>query len=254
GRIASQCSMDPIWYHAIEIASKMGCAMDMLDIAVLCNTQKPIVAHLPRLSQVADVSMGVFTGYPSDHLALANAFDHYMRIYDRNQKGNEPKVDLGAWCSAHFLNIGALEEARKTRTKLGQYLASRAKMPPTRASMADKTSVQKALATAFCTRLAIYHGGADEYRTAHDNVAATLEPRSSLLGSNCEWVVFTTLNKSAGKVYLKIATAVKAEWLVDLPYFQEDRLPLKGDGKLRQEKVKKSLDAAKVRIAEKKDN
>ncbi|CAG9951768.1 unnamed protein product [Clonostachys rosea f. rosea IK726] len=50
--------------------------------------------------------------------------------------------------------------------------------------------------------------------------------------------------------YLQPATAINAEWLAELPFFQDARLPKKKDedGTLRQPNVKDSLDSARARI------
>ncbi|KAG8417585.1 hypothetical protein J3459_008580 [Metarhizium acridum] len=66
--------------------------------------------------------------------------------------------------------------------------------------------------------------------------------------------MYTTFHTTRGKQYLQTVTAINAEWLLDLPFFQEGRLPTKGNGLLRQPKVKRSLDDAKARIEASKDN
>ena len=100
---------------------------------------------------------------------------------------------------------------------------------------------------AFCIHTAIHYRG-DVYRTVHENTDALLSPVSSLVGRNHEWIVYTTLQKTGGKQQLHIATVIDAEWLVDLPFFQEAIMPKTGKGLLRQPQVKESLDDAKARL------
>ena len=79
--------------------------MDIVDIAVLCSSQKPIWAQVPGYQQVADVSRAAFATFPSDHLALANAFNLYMRAREKHQEETPPKFDLGTWCKLHWKRV-----------------------------------------------------------------------------------------------------------------------------------------------------
>ncbi|KZL66600.1 pre-mRNA splicing factor ATP-dependent RNA helicase PRP43 [Colletotrichum tofieldiae] len=247
GRLAAKCPLDPIWYRAIQAGTKIGCAMNIVDIALLCSSQSPIFMRPAQYRQVADLAKTAFAHPLSDHLTLTNAFDAYMQARRIHQQVNGPKFDLGIWCTDHFLNMQALEQVRIARLELGHFLANVAKIPPTRTSIVDMTSVRKALAIAFHTHSAIHRTG-DEYRTVHENTPALLSPLSSLVGGNYEWIVYTNFFTGGARQYLQIATAIKAEWLV------EARLPKTGNGGLRQPDVKRSLDDAKARIEASKAN
>ncbi|KAI9148126.1 Pre-mRNA-splicing factor ATP-dependent RNA helicase PRP43 [Paramyrothecium foliicola] len=250
GRVADKCQVDPIWYHAIEEAAKLGCAMDMVDIAAVCNTQKSIFANVPGFEQVVNVLRASAAPHPSDHAALVNVFHRYIRERDAVINDDNAETMLLIRCQGRFLNYHALEEARKIRDALTGVLKKDGTLTPSRTTNRNSTAIHKALATAFCTRIAYFHGGVDEYRTVHENVSVRLHPLSSLVGGNFAWIVFNNITVSAGKVYAETASPINAEWLVDLPYFQDDKFPLKGDGSaFRQPKAKASLDAAKARIA-----
>ncbi|KAK7418465.1 hypothetical protein QQX98_003957 [Neonectria punicea] len=253
GRLAARCPLDPIWYRAIETGAKLGCSMDIVDIALLCSSPAPIFMRPAQYRQVADLAKTAFAHPLSDHLTLANAFNAYMHVCRIHQQENGPNFDLGDWCSEHGLNMRALEEVRKARLGLTPFLRDVAKIAPTRASITDMTSVRKALAIAFCTHAALHHTG-DVYRTVHENTPALLSPGSSLVNACYEWVIYTTFHTSGGKQYLQISTAINADWLVELPFFQEARLPKTGNGALRQPNVKRSLDDAKARVEASKEN
>lgn len=187
--------------------------MTMVDIAVLCNSSKSILTPMPRYEQVADMCRAVVAGYPSDHFALVNAFNTYMRVRRMHEKS--PTFNLRNWCKAHFLDHAALEEARETRGALTPFLKQCAKYPPTRKSTTDNAIAQKALALALCTQVAVSSGrAAGEYRTVHENVPTLLGSNSSLLPGDYEWVVYTDLVMSGGKVHMETATVIDAEWLV----------------------------------------
>lgn len=202
--------LDPIWYHAIEVAATLGCAQDMVDIVVLCN-KSSIFEHQPRYKQAGGISnLGSAYG-PSDHIQLANAFNSYLKARENHMDGKEPR-DLDAWCRVRFLDHSALEEVRLARRELGPCL-NMAKVEALR-SPANETTVSKALAIAFCTQTAIYHGGADEYRTVHGNVTARLDPHSSLVDRSSEWVVFSDLSLTGSNAFLSTCTVVNPEWLM----------------------------------------
>ncbi|KAK2589953.1 hypothetical protein QQS21_012365 [Conoideocrella luteorostrata] len=148
-----------------------------------------------------------------------------------------------------MLNLGALEEVCKRSMKLGTFITKHGGIQSSRAKAAEKERVLKALAIALFTRTAIKHTGVDEYWTVHNNVSAKLAPPSALLNGAYEWIVYTNLSMTGGRVYLKTASIIDPEWLVDLPYFSDDRLPMKHDkSTYRQENVKKSLDYARAAI------
>ncbi|KAH8122227.1 P-loop containing nucleoside triphosphate hydrolase protein [Trichoderma asperelloides] len=246
GRIAARCTLDPIWWRAIEVGIKIGCTMNIVDIALLCSSERSIFLRPPGFQQVADLMKAFFADPLSDHLTLANAFDAYMQARQLHQQGNGPKFDLAGWCFDHALNIGALEEVCRARLSFGNFLndtdkgSKNIKIPRTRAPATDTARVRKALAIAFCTQTAIRRTE-DAYRTVHGNASALLSPHSSLVEGNHEWVIYDTFHKTGGKQYLQIVTAIDPEWLVI-------DLPKKRDGSLRQPNVKLSLDNAKARI------
>lgn len=248
GRRAVDCPLDLIWYRAILTGVKFNCSLDVLDIAVLCGTQTPIFLRPSGYHQVADLLKTQFEHPLSDHLTYLNAFNAYMRVQqilqERFSVGSE-RI-LADWCMENGLNIRALEEACKARDRVSIFLKER-KVEASRASVMDMTSIRNALAVAFCTHTAIHYRG-DVYRTVHENTSALLSPVSSLVGRNHEWIMYTTLYKSGGKQQFQVATAIDAEWLVDLPFFQEAIMPRKATGEFRQSTVKSSLDDAKARM------
>ncbi|GKT97746.1 LOW QUALITY PROTEIN: pre-mRNA splicing factor ATP-dependent RNA helicase PRP43 [Colletotrichum tofieldiae] len=246
GRLAAKCPLDPIWYRAIQAGTKIGCAMNIVDIALLCSSQSPIFMRPAQYRQVADLAKTAFAHPLSDHLTLTNAFDAYMQARRIHQQVNGPKFDLGIWCTDHFLNMQALEQVRIARLELGHFLANVAKIPPTRTSIVDMTSVRKALAIAFHTHSAIHRTG-DEYRTVHENTPRSCH-HSALWWRKLRVDCVHQFFHRGARQYLQIATAIKAEWLV------EARLPKTGNGGLRQPDVKRSLDDAKARIEASKAN
>lgn len=272
GRLAAMFPVEPIWWRAIEIAIKLGCTLNIVDIALLCTSQPSIFLRPSGFRQAAGPSRTAFEDPLSDHLTLANAFNAYLQARQLYVQESGPKFDLAGWCLYHGLNMRALEQVCESRDDLESFLENldngpnNIRIPFTRAPATDATIVRKALAIAFCTQTAIRRKG-DEYRTVHGNASALLSSHSSLVQGNHEWIMYDDFHKAGGMQYLQIATAIDPEWLVvsffsssfllrpskltvfqDLPYFQQDRFPQKRDGSFRQPNAKLSLDNAEARI------
>ncbi|VUC23840.1 unnamed protein product [Clonostachys rosea] len=251
GRNAARAPIDPIWFRALEVASEFGCTLDMLDLAAVSTSQRPIFTRPPGYEEVPDATRRQFATCRSDHLAMLNAFSCYLTQCERRDqaiKDGAPKPDVKAWCERHFLDKAALDEACKIRNRVGKYLSQVARLKPSRAPSGNQAVIVKALATAFCTQLAIWNGGGDLYRTVHEKVAARIDTHSALIGGDWEWVVYTKLTKVGERVLLQQVSAVPARELVDLPYLQESNLPMTGDGTFRMVAVKRSLEAARAKI------
>lgn len=184
--------------------------MDIVDIAVIFNNQKSIMSRASGYEQVADEFRAAFACGPSDHLAHANAFNHYQRAVKKSEECAE--FDLERWCTKHHLDSAVLEDVLRTRQQVGRLLVG--KINPSRASKVNQVIIYKALATAFSSRAAIYHAPADAYRTVHGNLTARLDPNSCLINGRFEWVVYTSLDKTGSNVMIGNATAINAEWLV----------------------------------------
>lgn len=204
--------------------------------------------------------MAEFKTEPSDHLTLANAFDAYMQVRELNAKKPELGIDLLKWCKVHFLDLEALEDARKARHKLGKTLGKL--FDKSRAPPSDKTRVRKALAIVFASQAAIVDVANGQYRTTHTGVYGNIEPLSAALRQlnpklaaalgvsfvkpQHVWVVYTKLELSGGATLMKTVTAVEGEWLAELPLFQDEKLPKKPNGEFRQPRVKVFLDSARA--------
>ncbi|TQN69813.1 Pre-mRNA-splicing factor ATP-dependent RNA helicase PRP43, partial [Colletotrichum shisoi] len=211
GRLAAMCPLDPIWYRAITVAEKLGCSLDVADIALLCSSRRPVFLRPAHYRQVADLAKTAFAHPLSDHLTLLNAFNAYIQVC--KTRADDPNFDLGNWCSEKGLDMRAQEEVRSARGQLVRFLRGAAMTKATCASITNTTVIRKALAIAFCTHTAVNRTG-DEYRTVHENAPALLSPLSALVGGSHEWVMYTTFSTAASRQYLQTATAIDAEWLV----------------------------------------
>lgn len=163
GRFAANTPVDPIWYHAIEIANSHGCTINVVDLAVVCNSRQDIFKLRPGFKQVASLAGGAFHHPTSEHLTLLNAFYAYIHVraqHDRQQAGKVPpseQVDIRNWCNEHNLNLSALEERAHERLRVAAAIKSRGDIKATSVDAKNSEIVLKVLAIAFCSRSAFYH-------------------------------------------------------------------------------------------------
>ncbi|KAJ4163812.1 hypothetical protein LMH87_005517 [Akanthomyces muscarius] len=188
----------------------------------------------------------------NNHLALLTAWDYFMRV--REMLAGNKAYMLRQWCEDHFLDMDVLERIVMSRWRLVKQLRSDQHFKWPNLNLRLTTSqfprVLKALATAFCTNLAVVRRREDIYLTVYAGVEAMVEPHSAAIQSHSEWVVYNTLQRAGGRVLLEVVSPVSAEWLVDLPYFAPGRAAKTYDGTgLRFPHIQESIDRAKARLS-----
>jgi pre-mRNA-splicing factor ATP-dependent RNA helicase DHX15/PRP43 len=113
--------------------------------------------------------------------------------------------------------------------------------------MSYEDNIRKALARGLFQNIAIHSEKFEHtYKTINDNFPALIEAESAIAMMQHKWIVFNKITH-VGKSFINTATAVEPEWIVDLPYFQDDNLAQKRNGGPRQPLVKEALDAARAR-------
>ncbi|KAI1851198.1 hypothetical protein JX266_003273 [Neoarthrinium moseri] len=243
GRQAAESPIDPIWYHTILKGITYGCAMEMIAIAALSSTQNSIFVRPFEYRYAADIIGRPQFAHPfSDHITLLNAYSAWSQLANN--------VDKASWCEAHGLSDRILREVgsihRQLRFSFTSLLNKGDLQPAKFSDPAFVTNIRKALAAGLFFQSAIRIKGEDRYKTVPQNFEALLSPESALVGAQHEWIVFTEFKMSA-KQYLTTCTRVEPEWIMDLPYFAENRM-LKGrDGRVKQEYLQQSF--ARVRDA-----
>ncbi|KAH8879245.1 P-loop containing nucleoside triphosphate hydrolase protein [Thozetella sp. PMI_491] len=245
GRHAAMFPVDPIWYRVIGQGHACKCALEMVTLAAIFTTQRSIFLRPHPQRHVADLAREQFV-YPfSDHITHLNAVHAYVRAMQ------EENFDMDQWCFDHFLNRPALEEVLQLRAQLKDLLRQ-LNIPLNSVPFSDAsyyTNIRKALALGFFQQTAImYQGHEDTYRTIHQGQHALLAPDSALVKGAHEWVVYHVF-RLTGKQYLHTVTAIEPEWIAELPYFHESRMPIRPKtGAVKQLYVKESLDKARERL------
>ncbi|XEU95407.1 hypothetical protein FSHL1_000691 [Fusarium sambucinum] len=233
--------VQPMWWNVIEEGQKLGCCTDMISLAVIAGTQESIFLRPWKVRTAADAARARFACPTSDHVAQLNALHAYSRV--KSTAG----MDLKQWCFDAFIDPRAMETVLETRQELHDMVQAIMEEPLTTGLFDDEydTNIAKALARGLVHNIA-FHEHSDIYMTVHDNFPTMLSADSCLVSMEHEWVVFNSIFHVRAS-FLKIATAVKPEWLIDLPFFQDDKLSRKRTGTLRKPLVKESLDAARAR-------
>lgn len=188
----------------------------MVTLAAICNDTKSIFKAEPGFRFASDHIRTRWKCRGSDHLALLTAWDYFMRVREM-LAGNKAHM-LRQWCEDHFLDMDVLERIVMSRWRLVKQLRSdqHFKWPSLnlRLTTSQFPRVLKALATAFCTNLAVVRRREDIYLTVYAGVEAMVEPHSAAIQSHSEWVVYNTLQRAGGRVLLEVVSPVSAEWLV----------------------------------------
>ncbi|RTE72017.1 hypothetical protein BHE90_013572 [Fusarium euwallaceae] len=261
GREATKLPVDPVWYNAMVEGRKLGCLVEIVGIAALtaAQSQHSIFLRSFESRHDDDACRQTFARPMSDHISQLNVLHAYMEV--KKDKSEN------AWCQHWHLNRRVLEEALRIRGLLVRSAkALFGDITEGNMSSGDKNyanNICKALARSLFCNVAIRDPGSkaakgkgpvvenegDLYLTVHSNHHASLHPDSALVGIKHEWVVFDKFIHSGWHQYLQTATAIKPEWVIDLPYFQDDKLAVKRSGVLRQPYVKASLDQAREKAA-----
>ncbi|KAI8721795.1 hypothetical protein NCS52_00322000 [Fusarium sp. LHS14.1] len=252
GREAAKLPVDPLWHNALIEARSLGCLGEVVGIAALSTVQSQhsIFLRPHAFAAVADEAHRQFDCPMSDHITQLNALHAFVEA--------KKDGDADDWCRHFFLNRRVLEDAVRLRAQLIENVQPRLGLV-TIMDYRDEnyeTNICKALARSLFCNVAIRDPAAkgkgpamdndDElYRTVHRNHQAGLDMDSVLVGSKAELVVFDKFVYTGWQQHLHTVTAIKPEWVMDLPYFQDDHLARKRSGVLRQPYVKASLDRAR---------
>ncbi|KAI6772436.1 hypothetical protein HG530_003394 [Fusarium avenaceum] len=235
GRNAACLPAHPMWWNVIIEGEKLGCGSDVTTLAAIASVSKPIFLRPWSVRYAADQAKKQFSCPISDHAAQLNALHAYARTQFQGV------IDMDQWSFDTFIDRKVMEEIIDVRKQLIDVVESLLGKKLSIGLFDDQyeTNIGKALARGLPHKIAI-HKSDDVYVTINDNVPVMLSADSGMVGMKHKWVVFNDVIY-VGSCYLGTATAVKPEWFADLPFFQDDRLAIRGDGTPRQPQVKEAL-------------
>ncbi|KAM0559863.1 hypothetical protein ACHAPJ_003811 [Fusarium lateritium] len=259
GRNAATLPVHCVWFKCLEKARELGCLDNIITATALMSTRDDILARPYDVRGMADDIRHAFGHSESDVLARLGAFSSYS-----TKKKTVSRHALDGWCRESFINSRVAEEVTAVRTQILRHIAKSIMMKDEVVSSLDdkdenySVNIRKALLAGFFSTAAISDAShdkstiddpssSDRYKTVRGNFVFVLEPDSSLGLERHEWVICHNFYY-AGFPYLKMVTAVEPEWLLEYSFFDDERLPTKFHGELKNPRVKESLDKARSRI------
>jgi pre-mRNA-splicing factor ATP-dependent RNA helicase DHX38/PRP16 len=204
--------LDPQLSKMLLYSKHEHCSDEMLTIVSLLSV--PEVFYRPAArAEESDAAREHFFVPESDHLTLLNVYQQWKR---HNYSST--------WCTEHFLHVKGLRKAREVRAQLIDIMKQQ---KSTIQSCGQKWDpVRKTICSAY-----FYHSakikGINEYVNMLTGTPAIMHPSSALsgLGYTPDYLVYHELILTR-KEYMKIVTAVSAEWLAELgPAFFSLRTP-----------------------------
>ncbi|KAM0209798.1 hypothetical protein ACHAQI_006262 [Fusarium lateritium] len=225
GKLAAKLPAHPVWYNAIAMAHELGCSQEMLTIAAIQSSQHPIFLR-PRASRLAaDLAHQRFACPVSDHITQLNAVHAYLQTESQSMQSSGSPVDINMreWCSDAFISMNAIEGVKLIRMQLRKFFADLFKEDPKAGNLESPEydiNIRKALAWAFSHQVAFSDGGDDLYRVLHFNWPAGIDPDSSLIGINHQWIIYDSFVDTLQQ-HLTTVTAIEPEWIMGSNNFQE---------------------------------
>ena len=204
--------LDPQLSKMLLYSKHENCSDEMLTIVSLLSV--PEVFYRPAArAEESDAAREHFFVPESDHLTLLNVYQQWKR---HNYSST--------WCTDHFLHVKGLRKAREVRAQLIDIMKQQRIAIQSCGQRWDP--VRKTICSAY-----FYHSakikGINEYVNMLTGTPAIMHPSSALsgLGYTPDYLVYHELILTR-KEYMKVVTAVTAEWLAELgPAFFSLRQP-----------------------------
>ncbi|KAJ8608877.1 hypothetical protein CTAYLR_005266 [Chrysophaeum taylorii] len=211
---------EPRLARALLASLDLGCAIDLVDIAAVLETKRPLRSFHARLGHARREAVtrqfrDDLVNLDGDHLTYAKALRAYDAIFDR------PPDDRSAWCRDRGIDESVLVQARAMRPRLldkwlGRIAAADA-APVVAAPEDDTVPARKALVAGFFSRAARFAPDAT-YRAIKGDRAIYLDARSvhAEFGTPPDYVCFCdyALDDRFDIVARHVAR-VNPQWLLD---------------------------------------
>ncbi|KAJ5893565.1 hypothetical protein N7495_005256 [Penicillium taxi] len=250
GRMASMFPLDPAMAVMLISSPEFYCSNEILSIAALLSC--PDVFLRPHSQRARAEEMKRSFAHPDgDHLTLLNVYHAYSSV---------PRENKRKWCHEHFLSQRSLEQADNVRRQLLTTM-EREDLELISTPHDDKKyheNIRRALCTGFFMQVAKKEAKGKGYVTVKDHQSVLLHP-GSMLAHDPEWVIYHEFVLTS-KNFIRQATAVKPEWLLelapvyyDIPSFEKGEIKsaltrasehLARKEKMRADKAKETTAAA----------
>lgn len=211
GTRMAELPLEPMLSRALLQAAtpEFGCLNEMLTIAAMTTLQgNAFVSHDGGKKQL-DAARRRFAVAEGDHLTLFNVYEAFV-------KGGMSVQ----FCRENSLNHKAMLKAVSVRKQLAAYL-DRFGLQPSALSAPDvlrvggvpvAERVRRCLTTGFFAHAARMKADGS-FTTVDGKTTLWAHPSSVFFHRKAEWVVYTEIMETRGKVYIRDLSAVEMDWL-----------------------------------------
>jgi ATP-dependent RNA helicase DDX35 len=210
----AELPLEPMLSRALLSAanSEYNCLSEMLSIAAMMTLQgNAFVSHDGGKKQL-DAARRRFAVSEGDHLTLYNVYTAFAKAGMTVQ-----------FCRENSLNHKALVKAVSVRKQLAAYLQRFGLAePPLSSSDVLRVGgtplperVRRCLVTGFFAHAARMKSDGS-FTTVDGKTVLWAHPSSVFFHRKAEWVVYTEIMETKGKIYIRDLSTVEMEWLVEV--------------------------------------
>lgn len=215
GNKMAEFPLDPQLSKMLISSVDFGCSNEMLTIVAMLSVPNVFVRPSDKRKQ-ADEAKARFSHVDGDHLTLLNVFHAWKRDGEGSQ----------TWCQQNYLNPRSIKSANDVRNQL-QRIVERSGLKlcsPKFGTPAYYTSIKKALVSGYFMQAA-FQERKGTFLTVKDNQMVRIHPSCSL-DMAPDWVIYHEFVLTS-QHYIRMVTAVRPEWLLELApsYYDLERFP-----------------------------
>jgi ATP-dependent RNA helicase DDX35 len=213
GTRMAELPLEPMLSRALLSAAdpQFGCLNEMLTIAAMMTLQgNAFVSHDGGKKQL-EAARRRFTVAEGDHLTLYNVYEAFLKGGMQVQ-----------WCRENSLNHKSLVKAVSVRKQLAAYLARfGVTASPLAASdvlrvggtpLAER--VRRCLTTGFFAHAARMKADGS-FATVDGKTTLWAHPSSVFFHRKADWVVYTEIMETRGKIYIRDLSTIEMDWLTE---------------------------------------
>lgn len=232
GRKLSELPLDPLLGKAILAASDLGCTDEVIKIIAMLGESHALWIRPKDKKMEADNARRNFTSNE------AGDFGTLLNVYNQAE---ENEWDF-SWSKASYLQLRSLNRARDVREQLDK-LCDKIEVEHSSCGASDHVAIRKALVAGLFPNAARLNRDGQSYQTVSGGLSVFIHPSSVLsqVQQKPKWVIYFEL-VSTSKDYMRNATPIEPEWLVEVaPHYHKaetiaklgvDKKISKGQGKV----------------------
>ena len=210
GSLASEFPLDPTLAVMLIHSPEFLCSNEILSITSLLSVPQVFVRPANKRRE-ADEMKNLFRHPDGDHLTLLNVYHAFKGEVNRG-------TDVKRWCHEHYLSHRHLSSADNVRQQLRRIMETH-EIELVSTEFHHKnyyTNIRRALVAGFFMQVA-KRESTKIYRTLKDNNRPVMLHPSTVLQTDCDWVVYNEFVLTT-KEYIRTVTYIRPEWLLVSAY------------------------------------